>query len=369
MTQTENKLEIHIHEGGQLNLAMDESNINAIQNNSVQQENDIVNSFLEVINNEEYIHKIYENGKEEYISACEDDVKDFPDEIMECYKYQLGPRLNGTENNLKIICMLLREIENTLKTGKRYGVMPMFCYIPRGNRKAYVYLDDGKMPFDYVELEEYFWDAYQKYVVKNKYYQMTFILYKEKLAYIEYGYTLIFSDVTERLYGFGKVVKINNADKISFLLNDINKKIDIDMNMLGDEREQQIELTKYWVEQMEMIDTIEKFYDIKFYLPKKAKEKDYDAIETIYNAINKKQTCIFPAMPLEKELFRKSIKMDEILINDGKNFQPLELFGYKFIPHAAYLMKCTLIWKKKIRAWETSEGGVPVRIEFSCYKA
>ena len=47
MTQTENKLEIHIHEGGQLNLAMDESNINAIQNNSVQQENDIVNSFLE----------------------------------------------------------------------------------------------------------------------------------------------------------------------------------------------------------------------------------------------------------------------------------------------------------------------------------
>lgn len=89
MTQTENKLEIHIHEGGQLNLAMDESNINAIQNNSVQQENDIVNSFLEVINNEEYIHKIYENGKEEYISACEDDVKDFPDEIMECYKYQL----------------------------------------------------------------------------------------------------------------------------------------------------------------------------------------------------------------------------------------------------------------------------------------
>ena len=304
MTQTENKLEIHIHEGGQLNLAMDESNINAIQNNSVQQENDIVNSFLEVINNEEYIHKIYENGKEEYISACEDDVKDFPDEIMECYKYQLGPRLNGTENNLKIICMLLREIENTLKTGKRYGVMPMFCYIPRGNRKAYVYLDDGKMPFDYVELEEYFWDAYQKYVVKNKYYQMTFILYKEQLAYIEYGYTLIFSDVTERLYGFGKVVKINNADKISFLLNDINKKIDIDMNMLGDEREQQIELTKYWVEQMEMIDTIEKFYDIKFYLPKKAKEKDYDAIETIYNAINKKQTCIFPAMPLEKRPFQ-----------------------------------------------------------------
>ena len=110
--------------------------------------------------------------------------------------------------------------------------------------------------------------------MKNKYYQMTFILYKEQLAYIEYGYTLIFSDVTERLYGFGKVVKINNADKISFLLNDINKKIDIDMNMLGDEREQQIELTKYWVEQMEMIQIqLKNFMTLNFICLKKQKKK------------------------------------------------------------------------------------------------
>ena len=68
MTQAENKLEIHVHEGGQLNLAMDEARIAAIQNNIAQQESTIVSSFLDIINDEEYIHKIYENGKVECIS-------------------------------------------------------------------------------------------------------------------------------------------------------------------------------------------------------------------------------------------------------------------------------------------------------------
>ena len=368
MTQAENKLEIHVHEGGQLNLAMDEARIAAIQNNIAQQESTIVSSFLDIINDEEYIHKIYENGKVECIPASEEDVKDFPKEIIENYKHQLGSQLNGTESNLKIISMLLREMEDTLKSGKRYGIMPMFRYVPRSTAKAYLYLDDCKMPFDYVDLEEYYWDAYEKYIVKNKYFKMAFILYKEQVIFIEYGYMLAFPDVTERLYGFGKVIKINNSTMISFLLNGSNKKINIDMKLFDNNREHHILLTKYWIEQMEMIDAIEKFYSIKFYLPKKAEESDYNTINVLYNAIKKQQTCTFPEIPVEKEFFRKSIKLEETLINDGKNFESLYLFGYKFIPYAAYLMKCTLVWKKKLKAWETKAGGIPVRVEFTCCK-
>lgn len=72
---------------------------------------------------------------------------------------------------------------------------------------------------------------------------------------------------------------------------------------------------------------------------------------------------------MEKDFFCKSIKIDEeIRANGGENFPPIKLFGYIFQPVAAYIMECTLLWKKKLRAWESKEGGIPIRVEFICYK-
>ena len=122
----EKKIEVHIHNGGQLNIASDNACIDAYQNNSIESDKEVVHSFLDVINGEEYIHKIFENGEEMCTIASESDVEDFPDSVIEEYKRQLGTKLNGGESKLQIISMLLQEMENTLISGKRYGVMPMF---------------------------------------------------------------------------------------------------------------------------------------------------------------------------------------------------------------------------------------------------
>lgn len=370
MEGQEQKIEVHVHDGGQLNIALDNAKIEAVQNNGGWYEEKNSNTFLDVIDGKEYIHKIYENGKEKCRIATEDDVKNIPNEKIEEYKKQLGTRLNGNESKLQIISMLLQEMDNTLQTGKRYGVMPMFSYIPRGVVKGYLYLDDCVMPYDNIKVDMFYWDAYEKYIIDTKYYHFLLLLFNGTVVYFELGYNLSFSDVTERLYGFGKVKALQDARKITVFLQESNRRIPVEISLFDkNDIEEQIAITDYWIEQMEMIDEIESYFKIKFHLPKKATEQDYHVIYVLYNAINKLVTSTFPALPDEKPFFRKTVRLDEeILINHGENFPHMDLFGYHFEPVAAYIMKCTLIWKKRIKGWEVKEGGVPVRVEFICYR-
>lgn len=367
--EQERKIEINIYDGGQLNIASENACIEAQQNNWIESDEEIIHLFLDVVNGEEYIHEVFENGEERCTVASERDVEDFPDNVIEWYKYQLGTRLSGDESKLQIISTLLQEMDNTLISGKRYGVMPIFANVPRGTGKGYIFLDDSVMPFDNPEIEEYYWDAYEKYVIENKYYHFIVGLYDGQVAFIELGYTLCFPDVTERLFGFMKVEKLENAKKIILLLPPQNRKIEVDMLMLEGKRDEQIAITNYWIEQMTMIDAIEKHYKIKFHLPKKASEQDYQAIYVLNNAINKCSTSTLPPIPVEKEFFHILFKInEEIKVNNGENFPSIDLFGYHFEPVAAYIMECTLLWKRKLRAWERKEGGIPVRVEFICYK-
>lgn len=364
-----NKIEVHIHNSGQLNLAFDHGQIQATQTNETDSEKEVLHALLDVVKGEEYLQEVFGNREEECRPVTEEDLKGIPDEAIEWYKQQLGTRLDGSESKLQIISRLLQEMEETLFTGKRYGVMPMFTGVPRRTVKGYVFLDGCAMPFDHVDIRECYWDAYEKYVIENRYYHFMVLLYDKQVAFLELGYTLCFPDVTERLFGFRKAEELGNAKKVSLLLPDENRKIEVDMLLLGKKREEQIALTDYWIEQMKMIDAIEKHYKIKFHLPKKASEKEYHAIDVLYQAINGMQTSTLQPLPMEKGIFRKTLPIkEEVQLNDGRSFPPLELFGYRFVPIGAYLMKCTLVWKKKLKAWEVSGGGIPVRVEFMCCK-
>lgn len=370
MENQERKIEVHVHDGGQFNLAFDNAHIDAVQNNANLVAEAVSHTLLDVIDEQEYIHEIYESGKEQCRLAVEADVKDIPDERIEEFKKQLGARLKGTESKLQIISMLLHEMDETLQTGKRYGILPMFTYIPRGIVQGYIYVDDCAMPYDNVEITQYYWESYEKYVIDTKYYHFLVLLQNGVVIFYEIGYNLSFPDVKERLYGFGKVKVLENAKKLSILLQDEKRKILVNTSFFqGGNMEEQIALTDYWIEQMEMIDTIEEHYKIKFHLPKKASEQDYKMIYAIYNSVKKLQTSTFPAIPEEKVPLRRMFRFNEdVFLSEGENLPHIDLFGYYFKPVAVYLTQCTLIWKKKIRAWEVKEGGLPVRIEFDCYK-
>jgi len=370
MSNAEKSIEVHVHAGGQFNLALDEAHIEAVQNNSSMENEAVDCTFLDIEDEKEYVHKIFENGKESCRIAEEKDVANIPDERIEEFKRQLGHRLKGDETKLQVISKLLHEMEETLHTGRRYGVLPMFSYIPRGNVRGYIYLDDSVMPYADVDIEVYYWDAYEKYIINTKYYFFLVLLHDGKVVYYETGYNLSFPDVKERLYGFGKVKAFENAKRMTIYLPEEKRKILVDSTLFQKEGiDDKVALTDYWIEQMKMIDVIEEHYKIKFYLPKKATEQDYQAIHVLYCAINKFSTSTFPAVPEEKMPIKRTFRFNEdIIMNNGDGFPCINLFGYCFKPVAAYVMQCTMVWKKKIRAWEVEEGGIPVRVEFVCYK-
>ena len=370
MENQERKIEVHVHDGGQFNLALDNAHIEVEQNNVNMVDKEVSHTLLNIIDERGYIHELYGDVSDECEIVLEDDVKDFPDEKIEEFKKQLGIRLNGTESKLQIISMLLQEMNETLQTGKQYGVLPMFIDIPRGIVNGYIYVDNCVMPYDNVEITKYYWESYEKYIIDTKYYQFFMLLQNGIVIAYKLEYNLSFPDVKERLYGFGKVKMLENAKKLAIFLQSENRKILIDTSFFQrDDMLKQIAMTDYWIEQMEMIDVIEEYYNIKFYLPKKATEQDYKIIYVLYNAIKKVQTSTFPAIPEKRTPLRRKIQFNEdVFLSNGEIFPHINLFGYYFKPVAIYLIQCTLIWKKKIRAWEVKEGGIPVRVEFTCYK-
>jgi len=357
------KIEVNIYEGGQFNVAFDNGLIEAQQNNEM-----VLQAIIDASNQEKpkyFKNDIIENEK----AITEEDMESFPIEQLNFFKKQLGNKLKGDESKLEILCRFLYEMDKILQSDRRYDVMPIFTEVPRKSVEGYLYLNDCKMAFDKVEITVYYWDAFEKYVIEGTYYYLLILLCDKEIAGIKIGYTLCFPDVTERLYGFRKASKVVNSERIKLLLQDENRTVEVDTTFIGEERIQQIEMTDYWIEQMEKIAAIENYYKIKFRLPKKATEEDYFSINILYESIKKIAYAVLPALPLVKEMFKNSIVIDnEYLISDGATYEHLNIFGYHFEPKAVYVMQTTLIWKRKMKAWETKEGGVPVRVEFICYK-
>lgn len=366
---TINNLELHVHEGGQVNVAQDNGYIEASQYNNAKELNEFRLNLLTVINNQAYIHEIKENGNDEYRRATENDVRDFPDSKINEYKEQLGTRLNGRESKFEIISTYLREVENTFQSGKRYDVMSLFTTLSRGESNGYIYLDECQMPFDNVKIQVLYWDSFDKYCIDNKYFYFHLLTDDGELLHVDFGYNLSFPDVNERLYGFYRVQKLLSGKKICLLISNENKRIEIDTKKMGEDWQKQLDIANFWITRMEKIDSIEKHFKIKFHLPKRATDEDYRTIEILNESIEKISSSIFPPVALEKEFLKNSFKIsEEIPIDVNNKFSDLRLFGYHFQPIAAYVMKCTLIWKKKLKAMETQEGGVPVRVEFACNK-
>ena len=363
-----NNIEVHVHEGGQVNVAQDNGHVYSNQYNNTKVTDEYIINLITNINSQGFVHSI-KNGNDDYRKATENDVIDIPDSKIDEFKRQLGTRLNGSESKLEIISAFLREMDYTFQSGRRYDVMPIFSEIPRGESEGYIYLDECLLPIDNIKMQVYYWDAFERYCIDNKYYYMDIITYDGKLADINFGYNLSFPDVNERLYGFYRVEKLVYSEKIYLLISDENKRIEIHTKEIGENWQKQKELTNYWITQMKKIDGIEKYFKIKFHLPIKASDEDYRTIEILNESINKLSSSTFPPVSLEKGFLKNSFKIsEEIPIAVNNKFTTLILFGYKFQPIAAYVMECTLLWKKKLKAMETQEGGVPVRIEFACNK-
>ena len=125
--------------------------------------------------------------------------------------------------------------------------------------------------------------------------------------------------------------------------------------------------TGEWVNQMQRLAKIEQHHQIKFSLPVKPTEEEFQAIYLLSDSIDHIACYTLPPFPAEATESAKddSFNIDEeIRLGRPEGLAPLQLFDYHFVPVNCYLPKCQLTWNEEKAGWETTKGGVPLGIDF-----
>lgn len=105
-----------------------------------------------------------------------DDEINLPDETLNYMRYALG----RNSENLKPSALLSRFLNMTdcyLQNQIRYDIPKYMFDIPRQINDAYLYIDNLVMPIDKGEVWYYFWNEYERYHYKSKYFEIHIIYY------------------------------------------------------------------------------------------------------------------------------------------------------------------------------------------------
>lgn len=300
----------------------------------------------------------------------QNNLSNVSNEELDEIKEQLGSRLRGYEKREEIVQLFSDEIRMTLNSKKRYECMPLFQSVLRDKYDGYIFLDKDIAPIDRVKIHHYFFEDFDRYVIYGKKYVLEFITNKDTPIEIAYSYNLSdLHNVNDRLYLFRKILSIASANHIyvKFEMTDstsICHDLDIEQ-IIGNKWIENRESIQFWINRMEKIARIEEYYNVKFDLPTKATEQDYEAVDILSSSIDRECCCTISGIPLEKSILnRKIIFSEEIDLENASSLPDISLFQYTFVPNKHYLIPCELYWNKTRKLWETKSGGIPTGVEF-----
>ncbi len=191
----------------------------------------------------------------------------------------------------------------------------------------------------------------------------------EQLTWIDCGYQLSgIKDVDKRLLCFQKIQKLVEADSIRLRPEGYSDKDENYLMLAESERIRKLrEITGEWIDQMQRLAKIEQYFQIKFSLPVKPTEEEFQAIYLLSDSVDHIACYILPPFPAKANELAEgnTIHFDEeIQLGKPERIAPLDLFDYHFVPVNGYLPKCQLIWNEEKSGWETQEGGVPLGVDF-----
>lgn len=285
-------------------------------------------------------------------------------------KNELGNRLNGNETEDEKVQMFLYELKSSLNSGKRYECMPIFQNVVRDVFDGYIYLDGNFAPFMKSTVTHFYFDSTDRFSIHNDSIHLEVVTENNQVIYQSFSYNLSrFDTAEERLYYFEKINHYMNSKKVFVKMSGHEEyNLTFDTAPPTKDWNENIEKTKFWMEQMRAIVEIEDFYKIKFKLPVKASEEEYEAIEILRESISLESSRILPGFPMKRVGLKRQFYLEKDIYIDNANYlPPLRLFGYLFLPVAQYAMHGDYYWNKKKKEWVTKDNGkegVPVRVEF-----
>ncbi|MBR5565238.1 MAG: metallophosphoesterase [Roseburia sp.] len=297
-------------------------------------------------------------------------LKDIPEEGLDEIKRQLGDRLVGTESKKEVISLFLAEVQMSMNSNRRYECMPMFQDVVRGVYEGYIYVDNEVAATDKVQITHFFIDWQDKFIVKGEHYWYEIITVGGEPAFITNRYDLSpMQNVEERLYAFRKIEKLVKANRIFVRMighEEYNLTVDC-LRFLhnSDEWEMNIDMTMFWIDEMQKVSKIQSWFGIQFKLPRKASDEEHVAIQILSDAIDRKSCCTLPGIPDKMVVLKKRFQIEhEMELDVLIDLPNLELFGYVFRPIKQYLTPEQYKWNSSKKVWESKYGGVALGVEF-----
>lgn len=284
-------------------------------------------------------------------------------------KNQMGLRLKGNESRLEVEKMFLNEVQMSLNSKKRYDCLPLFESVIRDTYKSFIYLDNNLAPVTEAQVLHFYFDNEDCFQIYNDSLQLTLSTINKEVVYISFGYQLgHYKDVDERLYRFETIRKCIESHYMHVKMighEEYNLSFNIPVSL--ESWKENIEKTHYWIDQMQRISKIEKYYGIKFVLPERADDEELFAVEVIGDSIENKSCRTLQPLLMKHPGFKKKFSLkNEIYIGNGVELPMLHMFGYSFRPVAEYILSGDYNWDKKEKGWKATNSvdGIPIRVEF-----
>ncbi|MCD8347743.1 MAG: metallophosphoesterase [Lachnospiraceae bacterium] len=237
---------------------------------------------------------------------------------------------------------------------------------PNELHSGYLFTNNDDTPVAQVDVYEYNIYGTKYYVIQNDGFSFTYFNLGPANN-VSFGYDLSkYTDVSDRLFWFKSISEILDASKITVRIVSSGDVIHLLLPAGNDFEQVRID-TLRWQETMKRIAKIEKYYGVKFSLPKMADSDIYAAINILSDSIDGLSVRRLPVVKMKSRGFLNKFRLkNEVWYGDGTGLMSLTLFGYTFKPSAEYILPGEFSWNRKEHGWESDKenGGVSVRIEF-----
>lgn len=265
-----------------------------------QMKNIVSSSIRKKITDEISVVNLYDLNEDVLSSLSSEQFKEI--------KNEMGARLKGSEPRSEVEAMFLNEIQMTLNSKKRYDCLPLFENVIRDTYKSFIYLNNNLAPVTEAQVLHFFFDNKDYFQIYNDFLHLLIITINKEVDFITFGYQLgYYKDVDERLYRFETIRKCMESHCMYIKMvghEEYNLSFDTPLSLEG--WKENIERTHFWIEQMQRISKIEKYYGIKFTLPENASEEEFFAVDIISDSIDNKSCRTLPPLPMKRPGFKRS---------------------------------------------------------------
>ena len=294
------------------------------------------------------------------------DLIEIPSDLLNFMKNALGKNAEGLDDS-HIIKRFTNTTAALINNNMRYDIPPYMANVVRQTEKAKIYIDNDVYALNCGEVGIIFYENVDKYIFISDYLEIVVIYIDKHLFDYSIGYRVQDQRLEKRIEHFKTVEKCYSANRLTICIEGSNQ-ITIVLPLgqeseMWPDREKNATMMRFWIDGLEKLLSIEKFYGIKFVLNPVTGDENinalYNAIDLVYCGIKLKPNCTVK-MKKTDELNDVYIPEPLLLEKDVDIPLPIQtIHGVVFKPVASALLPGTI-------PYGTAKYGEIIQVDACC---